>query len=215
METFVFVFFLVIGFIIIIAFLIGTIWGQSRSNRNPIIQLANTPNGQPESTAISTGFTYFVIFIIFIALVYYLLQKYDVTNLNTSTVENPPRPYLFSAGVPTTNTASKEPLTTTPNSAQDALPSQATLTPQPEIKVYEQLAALSDNSKIEQAIAAYQHQYSGKRILATDIPNARGYYLVFIELSKGYDANHFMKNHRDKMLLRTKGEILHLFSHPF
>lgn len=209
------VFFLVIGFSIIFAFLIGIIRGLSRSNQRPIIQLANTTNGQPESAVTSTAFTYFVIFFAIIALVYFLLQKYDMRYFNTSTVENRPRPYIYKSSVPTTNLDAKETDSSTSNSAQDAQPSPATLTLQPDIKVYEQLAAFHEQSNTEQAKSEYQHLYPGKQILATDIPNTNRYFLVFIELSEGYDADHFMKNHRNRMPLRTKAEILPLFSQPF
>ena len=202
-------------YLVIIAFLVGIILGLSRSNRQPIIQVGSSPNTLPENSAVSTGISYFFLFIILIVLAYFFLQNYDISNFQTSIVESPPRPYLYKASVPTTNTSSKEPLTTTSNSAQDALPSPSTLTPQEDNKVYEQLAAFFDQSNTEQAKAEYQHAYPGKRILITDIPNAKGHYLVFIELSEGYDANHFMRNHREKMPLRTKAEIFHLFSQPF
>lgn len=202
-------------YLVIIAFLVGIILGLSRSNRPPIIQVGSSPNALPENSAISTGITYFVIIIIFIALAYYVLQNYDEIKSQTSTVDNPQRPNLYNASVPTTNTATIEPLTTTSNSEQDALPSPATLTPQPDIKVYEQLAAFLDQSNAERAKSEYQHKHPGKQILATDISNDNGHYLIFIELSKGDEANVFMSNNVGKMPLRTKAEILPLFSQPF
>jgi hypothetical protein len=196
-------------FIVVIALLLGVIIGLLLvSNRQTRIEITGNSGNRPEANYPNAGLIFLLLAAIVFAAFYFTLKDY----IKPSTTPGK-EPVIIDTPI---NKHEKEDTTTILLGSMDSkstpdLPNAApTKNIQPENKVYFQFGAYSIIANLEKALAYYCQQFKGHRIIGTDIPDQRGNYICLIELSQGYDKEHFLKNHTLKVPLKSKAELQQL-----